>query len=120
MRQLYWQDDLSGAMGLGQVGTLGLVYQTYKMAFTPTWAQKIFITNNSNPNRPSPGSTSTSGNNLNSLLANNGGYINWQGSTVPGDTPIKLVDAVRIHDLFCCAILLARGTYRSVWEHDHL
>ena len=52
-RTLYLKDDLSGPMPLNQMDSLGLVYQTLKLALTESLAGKDFITGNGNPNKPS-------------------------------------------------------------------
>ena len=72
VRILYLNDDLSGPLTPGQIGSLGLVHQTYKLALTSNLAQQVFITGNSNPNRPADVAS------LSSLLAGEGGYVNSQ------------------------------------------
>lgn len=52
VRTLFLKDDLSGSMPLNQMDSLGLVYETYKLAMTGNLAQRIFATNNTNPNKP--------------------------------------------------------------------
>ena len=73
VRILYLDDDLSGLLTPGQIGSLGLFYQTYKLPLTSNLAQQVFITGNSNPNRPADVAS------LSSLLSGEGGYVNSQG-----------------------------------------
>lgn len=73
VRTQYLKDDLSGPLMPGQIGSLGLVFQTYKLALTSNLAQQAFVTGNSNPNRPADVGS------LSSLLAGEGGYVNSQG-----------------------------------------
>jgi RHS repeat-associated protein len=73
VRILYLKDDLSGPSPLAQTGSLGLVYETYKLAFTSNLAAQVFITGNSNPNKPADVAS------LNTILAGEGGYVNSQG-----------------------------------------
>ena len=42
-RTLYWKDDLTGPMPLGQVTPRALNYETYRMAFTPGLVQSVFL-----------------------------------------------------------------------------
>jgi YD repeat-containing protein len=72
-RILYLKDDLSGPLPLGQMDSLGLVYETYRLAFTSKLAGQVFITGNSNPNRPADITS------LNAVLSEEGGYVNSQG-----------------------------------------
>jgi YD repeat-containing protein len=74
VRILYLKDDLSGPLPPGQSGSLGLVYETYKLAFTSNLAEQVFITGNSNPNKPADVASS------NTLLAGEGGYVNNEGA----------------------------------------
>jgi Insecticide toxin TcdB middle/C-terminal region/Insecticide toxin TcdB middle/N-terminal region len=46
-RVLYLKDDLSGPLPSGQMDSLGLVFETYKLALTSNLAEKVFITGNS-------------------------------------------------------------------------
>ena len=73
VRILYLKDDLSGPLPLGQMDPLGLVHETYKLAFTSNLAGKVFVTGNSNPNRPADIAS------LNTILSGEGGYVNSQG-----------------------------------------
>jgi hypothetical protein len=57
----------------GQSGSLGLVYETYKLAFTSNLAEGVFIAGNSNPNKPADLAS------LNFLLAGDGGYVSSEG-----------------------------------------
>ena len=75
VRILYLKDDLSGPLTPGQIGYLGLIYQTYKLALTSNLVQQVFITGNSNPNRPADVAS------LSSLLSGEGGYVNSQGDS---------------------------------------
>jgi RHS repeat-associated protein len=73
VRILYLKDDLSGPLPPAQMGSLGLVYETYKLAFTFNLAGQVFISSNSNPNRPADAAS------LNTILAGEGGYVSSQG-----------------------------------------
>jgi RHS repeat-associated protein len=73
VRILYLKDDLSGPLPPGQSGSLGLVYETYKLAFTANLAEQVFIAGNSNPNKPADAAS------LNTILAGEAGYVNSQG-----------------------------------------
>lgn len=42
VRTLYYKDDLSGALPLGEVGSHALPYQSYKMAFTPGLLTEVY------------------------------------------------------------------------------
>ena len=75
VRTLYFKDDLSGPVAFGQTGTLGLVYETYKLTLTANLAQQIFLNGNTNPNKPASPAA------LNAILSGNGGYVNSQGDT---------------------------------------
>jgi RHS repeat-associated protein len=85
VRTLYYQDDLSGPAPSGQTGSLGLVFETYKLAITAALVQQIFVVGNTNPNKPAvaaldaiiagTGSVDASGVFWNSQ----GGYVNSQG-----------------------------------------
>jgi RHS repeat-associated protein len=70
---LYLKDDLSGPAALGQMESMGLGFESYKLALTAGLAQQIFITGNSNPNKPVDPVA------LNTILSGEGGYINGQG-----------------------------------------
>lgn len=73
VRILYLKDDLAAPLPSGQMGSLGLVYETYKLAITSNLAQQVFITGNSNPNKPADVTS------LNTLLSGEGGFVNSQG-----------------------------------------
>jgi RHS repeat-associated protein len=73
VRILYLKDDLSGPLPLGQLDSLGLVYETYKLAFTSNLAAQVFIAGNSNPNKPADAAS------LSTLLSGESGYVNSQG-----------------------------------------
>ena len=73
VRILYLKDDLSGPLPLGQLNSLGLVGETYKLAFTSNLAEKVLISGNSNPNKPADLAS------LNTLLSGEGGYVHSQG-----------------------------------------
>jgi RHS repeat-associated protein len=75
VRTLYLKDDLSGPLALGQNDTLGLVYETYKLAFTAALAQQIFVDGNSNPNKPATTAA------LGVIFSGDGGYVNNGGDT---------------------------------------
>jgi RHS repeat-associated protein len=75
VRILYLKDDLSGVLPLRQLDSLGLVYETYKLALTANLAQRIFVSGNSNPNRPADIPS------LNTILSGAGGYVNSQGDS---------------------------------------
>jgi RHS repeat-associated protein len=98
VRILYLKDDLSGPLPPAQSGSLGLVYETYKLAFTANLAEQVFIGGNSNPNKPADAAS------LNSILAREACYVNSQGdgnwwvpsgqmiySPVPADPPDPFV-----------------------------
>jgi RHS repeat-associated protein len=74
VRVLYLKDDLAGPLSLGQMNSLGLVYEAYKLAFTSNLAEQVFITGNSNPNRP------VDADSLNAILSSEGGYVNSEGN----------------------------------------
>src|SRR5205807_2640194 len=74
IRTVYLKADLT-PLPFGQMDPLGLVYETYKLAFTANFAEDVFITRNSNPNRPASVAS------LNTILSNDGGYVNSQGDT---------------------------------------
>ena len=76
-RTLYYKNDLSGPAPAGQTESLGLVFQTYKLAMTANFAQQVFVVGNSNPNKPTAPD-------LNSILSGKGakgpgGYSNADG-----------------------------------------
>src|SRR5258708_20329366 len=73
LRILYLKDDLAAPLPSGQMGSLGLVYETYKLAITSNLAQQVFITRNSNPNKPADVTS------LNTLRSGEGGFVNCQG-----------------------------------------
>ena len=75
-RILYLKDDLSGPLPLGQLDSLGLVYETYKLAFTSNLAEQVFVAGNPNPNKPADPTS------LNTLLSAEGGYVNNEGDNV--------------------------------------
>jgi RHS repeat-associated protein len=72
-RILYLKDDLSGPLPLGQMDSLGLVYETYKLTLTSTLTEQVFITGNANPNKPADVAA------LDAILSAEGGYVNSQG-----------------------------------------
>jgi RHS repeat-associated protein len=74
-RILYLKDDLSGPLPLGQMGSLGLVHETYRLALTSKLAEQVFITGNSNPNKPADVAS------LNAILSGEGGYVHTQGDS---------------------------------------
>ncbi|HEV3115357.1 MAG TPA: SpvB/TcaC N-terminal domain-containing protein, partial [Candidatus Binataceae bacterium] len=75
-RTLYYIDDLSGPATFGQTDSLGLVYETYKLALTANLAQQIFVNGSSNANRPVSAAA------LDAILSgSSGGYVNSQGDT---------------------------------------
>ncbi len=82
VRTLYFKNDLSGPAAFGQTESLGLVYETYKLALTANLAQQIFLGGNTNPNKPASAAA------LNAILsgagsvAANGGYTNSDGGYV--------------------------------------
>ena len=75
VRICYLKDDLSGPLPPGQMDSLGLVYETYKLAFPASLPQQIFITGNSNPNKPADVAS------LNAILSGEGAYVNSQGDS---------------------------------------
>jgi len=75
VRTVYLQDDLSGPLPPGQMDPLGLVCETYKLAFTAGLAQQIFISGNSNPNKPASAAS------LDTILSNEGAYVHSQGDS---------------------------------------
>jgi RHS repeat-associated protein len=75
VRILYLKDDLSGPLPLGQMDSLGLLYETCKLALTSKLADQVFITGNSNPNKPADVGV------LNTILSGEGGYVNSQGDS---------------------------------------
>ena len=75
VRILYLKDDLSGLLPPGQSGSIGLVYESYKLAFTANLTEQVFIAGNSNPNKPADAAS------LNSILAGEAGYVNSQGDS---------------------------------------
>lgn len=87
VRTLYLKDDLSGPMPPDRMDSLGLAYESYKLSMTAGLAQRIFVTNNTNPNKPdanslnafisSVGAASASG----AYANNGGGYVNSNGDT---------------------------------------
>ena len=114
VRTLYYKNDLSGPAAFGQTESLGLVFETYKLAFTANLAEQIFVNGNTNSNRPSNGaaldailsgrgSVAAGGGYINS----DGGYVNSQGDgnwwipsgqtlycTVPPNPPVPFVQDV--------------------------
>jgi len=72
-RVLYLKNDLSGPLPPGQMDSLGLIYQSYTLALTSSLAQQLFITSNSNPNKPADIGA------LNNILSMEAGYVNSQG-----------------------------------------
>jgi RHS repeat-associated protein len=86
VRTLYYKNDLSGPAAFGQTESLGLVYETYKLALTSNLAEQVFLNNNPNPNKPANaaslaailadvGSLAASG----GFTNGGGGYVNSQG-----------------------------------------
>jgi RHS repeat-associated protein len=75
VRMLYLKDDLSGPLPLGQLDSLGLVYETYKLALTSNLGEQVFINSNSNPIKPANATA------LNSILSRAGGYVKSQGDS---------------------------------------
>jgi RHS repeat-associated protein len=73
VRALYLKDDLSGPAAPGQMESLGLGFESYKLALPAGLAQQVFITGNSNPNKPADLAA------LNAILTGEGGYVNSQG-----------------------------------------
>jgi len=43
VRTVYWKDDLSGPLPLGQVASHALLYESYKLAFTPGLLQAVYL-----------------------------------------------------------------------------
>src|SRR5262245_26180043 len=43
VRTVYRRDDLTGPLGLGQINSLALPFESYKLAFTPDLAQQVFV-----------------------------------------------------------------------------
>lgn len=74
-RTLYLKNDLSAHLPLGKIESLGLVYETYRLALTSGLAQQVFINSNSNPNKP--GSTAA----LSALLSGEGAYVNSEADS---------------------------------------
>jgi RHS repeat-associated protein len=74
-RTLHLSNDLSGPMPLGQIDSLGLVYQSYQLAMTANLAQQIFVNGNSNPNKPVTLGA------LNTFLSGPCGYVHSQGDS---------------------------------------
>ena len=66
---LYLKNDLT-ALPFGQNDSLGLVYKTFKLAMTEVLAEQIFITGNSNPNKPANAAA------LDAILSGSGAYVN--------------------------------------------
>jgi len=88
VRTLYLKNDVSGSSPFGQNESLGLVYETYKLALTVNLAQQIFIAGNSNPNKPaSAGALSVVLSGVGSAAAGGaytnggGGYVNFLGDS---------------------------------------
>lgn len=75
VRVLYLKDDLSGPLPPGQIDSLGLNYETYKLALTSALAQQVFVADNTNSNKPANAAA------LNDILSNAGGYVNSQGDS---------------------------------------
>jgi RHS repeat-associated protein len=49
VRSLFWKDDLSGALPLGQIESRALPFEGYKQAFTPTLIAQVFGSRVDNP-----------------------------------------------------------------------
>jgi hypothetical protein len=93
MRTLYRRDDLTAPLPLGQLQTLGLAFETYKLACTPGLITQVY------GNRVSD-----------AMLANEGGYVHSEGdsnwwipsgqhffSADPQDTPSAELARARAH-----------------------
>ncbi len=74
VRTLYRKNDLTGACKLGELDSQALPFESFKLAFTNSLANTIFIDKNSNPNRPSEAD-------LLNILANEAGYVHSEGDT---------------------------------------
>jgi RHS repeat-associated protein len=68
VRTVYRRDDLAGPLALGEVQSLALPFESYKLAFTPDLAQQIFV--------DSGKLTATA---LNGILADEGKYVHSEG-----------------------------------------
>jgi RHS repeat-associated protein len=68
-RTLYYKDDLSGPAPLGSLESRGLVFESYRLAMTGGFAEQVFITGNSNPNRPANAAA------LGAILADTGSVV---------------------------------------------
>ena len=87
LRTLYYKNDLTGAAAFGYTESLGLVYETYKLALTANLAQQIFVNDNANPKKPATTAALTSiladtgGLSASGYTNSGGGYVNSQGDT---------------------------------------
>jgi AraC-like DNA-binding protein len=68
VRTVYRRDDLTGPLALGQVESLALPFESYKLAFTPELAQQTFVE-----------SGKLTAAELNDVLGNEGKYVHSEG-----------------------------------------
>jgi hypothetical protein len=109
VRALYRNDDLTGPSPLGEVESLALPFETYKLAFTANLAEQIFVVGSKNPLKPTSAE-------LAGLLSNESRYVHWKADAnsqadthwwIPSgrvffspdatDTPAQELDAARQH-----------------------
>ncbi len=77
--QLYYQDALSGPMALGGLESLGLPYETYKLAFTPALVSQVYT-----------------GRVTDAMLSGEGAYVHNAGDTnwwIPSGRQLFCTDA---------------------------
>ena len=70
MRTLFRRNDLTGPLPLGELQSLALPYEQYRLAFTQGLAQQIYVD-----------SGKLSANALNAVLADEGKYVHSEGDT---------------------------------------
>ncbi|MGQ0570847.1 MAG: SpvB/TcaC N-terminal domain-containing protein, partial [Armatimonadota bacterium] len=68
VRTVYRRDDMSGPLALGQIESLALPFESYKLAFTPDLAQQIFVDS---------GKLTAAA--LNGVFADKGKYVHIEG-----------------------------------------
>ncbi|WHZ29750.1 MAG: insecticidal toxin complex protein [Nitrospira sp.] len=73
MRSLYRRNDLSGPLALGQVESLGIPFESYKLPFTPGLLAQVFQ-RNGQPLLPNPSAV------LSSQGSDGGGYVDLDGN----------------------------------------
>ncbi|MBN2386310.1 MAG: hypothetical protein JXB85_04765 [Anaerolineales bacterium] len=80
VRQLYYRDDLSSPLALGDLESLGLPYESYKLAFTPALITQIYASRVTD-----------------TMLSGDGAFVHSEGDAnwwIPSGKPLFSADAV--------------------------